>query len=290
MSEDVTEPPVAPEAEVKMTIWEHLGELRSRVMRAAIGLGIGVAGCWAFRERLLAWLIVPYEKAWIARHMEGKPELQTLSPADVFLGYMQLSLVGGIVVAIPIIFYQLWAFISPGLYAREKRFIFPFVALSSMLFLSGIAFAYYVFFPFTFDYFFSLLGKVGDTTAQLTQRPTLEYYLDFMTRLLLVFGAMFEMPLFITFLAIAGIVNTRQLIRFSRWAIVGAFILGAVITPGGEVLTQSMVSGALIALYFLSILLSLIFGKKAPPEPPEEAPKKKKKKKKAPVETEAAAD
>ena len=137
-------PPVEPEADVKMTIWEHLDELRKRIIRAAIGLLLTTGVCWAFRVKLLAWLLVPYEHAWRARNFPGAPELQTLSPADAFVGYLQLSLVGGVVAAAPLLFYQLWAFISPGLYTKEKRLIFPFVLFSTTLFLSGVAFAYYV--------------------------------------------------------------------------------------------------------------------------------------------------
>jgi sec-independent protein translocase protein TatC len=252
------------ESDVKMTIWEHLGELRSRVARAAIALGLGFAICWNFHERLLAWLLVPYEKAWFAKKFPGAPELQTLAPTDAFVGYMHLSLVGGIVFAIPIIFYQLWSFISPGLYQKEKKFVFPFVFFSSFLFASGVAFAYYVAFPFFISYMFSLLGQVSEAGTVLTQRPTLEYYLDFVTRMLLSFGFVFELPLFITFLSIAGIVTPKQLVGFSRWAILSAFILGAIITPGPEVTSQLLVSGALICLYFLSILLAYVFARKKP--------------------------
>src|SRR5271154_285727 len=103
--------PETPERDVKMTIWEHLDELRKRLVRAGIACILGFAFCWTMRQRLLAWLVHPYEKAWVARHFPGAPELQTLAPADVFVGYLQLSLVGGVVIAIPVIFYQLWAFI-----------------------------------------------------------------------------------------------------------------------------------------------------------------------------------
>lgn len=254
--------PDAPERDLRMTIWEHLQELRTRLVRAAIGLGIGFSACWAYREKLLAWLVKPYEHAWFERKFPGAPELQTLSPADVFIGYLQLSLVGGVICAIPIIFYQLWAFISPGLYAKEKRLIVPFVLFSSLLFLSGVAFAYYVAFPFTFNYFFSLLGQVSEAGTVLTQRPTLEFYLDFSTQMLLAFGFVFELPLFISFLAIAGIVTPRQLVKFSRWAIIGAFALGAVVTPGPEISSQMAVSGALILLYFLSIGIAFIVAPK----------------------------
>jgi sec-independent protein translocase protein TatC len=256
----------APEGDVKMTIWEHLDELRKRVVRAAIALGISAIGCWTMRQELLAWLIHPYEKAWIARKFPGAPELQTLGPADVFVGYLQLSLVGGVVLAVPVIFYQLWAFISPGLYSREKRLIFPFVLFSTALFLSGVAFAYYVAFPFTFNYFFSLLGQIDTAGTVLTQRPTLEFYLDFSLQMLLAFGAVFELPLFISFLVLAGIVTPKQLVAFSRWAILASFALGAVVTPGPEVSSQLAVSGALVALYFLSIGIAFVLRPRAKKE------------------------
>jgi sec-independent protein translocase protein TatC len=241
-----------------MTLWEHVDEFRTRVMRAAVGLLIATCVAWAYRVRILALLIRPYERMWTERGLPGAPELQTLSPADVFVGYMQLSLMTGAVAASPILFYQLWAFISPGLYAKEKRLIVPFVFFSTVLFASGVAFGYFIAFPFSFSYFFSLLGQVSDTGTVLTQRPTLEFYLDFATRMLLAFGGVFELPLFISFLVIADIVTPRQLLRFSRWAVLLAFVLGAIVTPGPEVSSQLAVSGALIALYFASIGIAFV--------------------------------
>ncbi len=249
-----------PEADVRMTLWEHLAELRNRLVRAALGLLGGGIFCWVYRVEILAWLVRPYENGWHERGLPGQPELQTLSPADVFVGYMQLSLVGGLILAIPIVFYQLWAFISPGLYSREKRFILPFVFFSTGLFLSGVAFAYYVAFPFTFRYFFSLLGQVGTGGTSLTQRPTLEFYLDFSTQMLLAFGFVFELPLFLAFLSLAGIVSPKQLLKFGRWAIILSFVVGAVVTPGPEVTSQLAVSGALIVLYFLSVGVAFLIG------------------------------
>src|SRR5580658_4845328 len=203
MSAETTQPEVTPEGEVKMTIWEHLEELRKRVIYAAIGMLVTTIVAWTFRVEILAWLLKPYERVWTMRHFPGAPELQTLSPADAFVGYLQLSLVAGFVGAAPIIFYQLWAFVSPGLYSKEKRLIVPFVFFSTTLFLSGVAFAYYVAFPFSFNYFFSLLGRVSDQGTVLTQKPTLEFFLDFSTRMLLAFGGVFELPLFLSFLEIA---------------------------------------------------------------------------------------
>jgi len=212
---------------------------------------------------LLAWLIIPYQKTWLTRF--NKPlQLQTLAPADAFLGYLELSLMAGVIGSVPIIFYQLWAFISPGLYKKEKRLIVPFVFFSSLLFLSGVAFAYYVAFPFTFNYFLSLLGEVRPG-VELTQIVTLEFFLDFVSRFLLAFGAVFELPLFIAFLVLANIVTPKQLLKFGRWATVLAFALGAVVTPGPEVTSQIAVSGALIGLYFLSIPIAYLLKPKAKP-------------------------
>jgi sec-independent protein translocase protein TatC len=259
----------APERDVRMTVWEHLEELRRRIIRAAIGVIAVTVVAWCFRIELLAWLVVPYQHTWLQKF--NKPlVLQTLAPADAFLGYLELSLTAGIVGAAPIIFYQLWAFISPGLYRKEKRLIVPFVFFSTTLFLSGVAFAYYVAFPFTFNYFLSLLGEVRQG-VELTQIVTLEFFLDFATRFLLSFGAVFELPLFIAFLVLANIVTPRQLLKFGRWATVLAFALGAVVTPGPEVTSQIAVSGALIGLYFLSIPIAYLLKPRA--KEPEAAPK-----------------
>ncbi len=267
-----------PESDVRMTIWEHLGEFRNRVMKAAAGMLIGTIVCWSFKEKLLFLLLKPYAKVWTEHFPDTKLELQTLAPADAFVNYMQLAMTGGIVIGAPVIFYQLWAFISPGLYAKEKRYIIPFVFFSTTLFLSGVAFAYVVAFPFTFNYFFSLNGKVDDAGQMLlTSRPTMEFYLDFTTRMLLAFGGVFELPLFITFLAIAGIVTPKQLVKFSRWAILASFVVGAVATPGPEITSQVALSGALCALYFLSVGVAFLVAPK-PREEDEPAPDAKKKK------------
>lgn len=265
-SSDSEEPELShvdPESDVKMTIWEHLGELRKRIVRAGVTLIAGAVLCWNFRERLLAWIAQPYEVAWKIRFPNTPVELQTLAPIDAFVNYMQLALTGGIVLAAPVIFYQLWAFISPGLYSKEKKYIIPFVVFSTTLFAGGIAFCYYAFFPSFFSFSFSLLGAVGAPGGLvLTSRPTMEFYLDFATRMLLAFGFIFELPLFISFLALAGIVTPMQLVRFSRWAIIAAFVIGAFITPGPEMSSQFIVASALIGLYFLSVGLSFLVAKR----------------------------
>jgi sec-independent protein translocase protein TatC len=254
---------VDPEDDVKMTIWEHLGELRKRIVRAGVTLLAGAVICWTFKERLLDWIAMPFEAAWKIRYPNTPVELQTLAPIDAFVNYMQLALTGGVVLAAPVIFYQLWAFISPGLYSKEKKYIIPFVLFSTTLFGLGIAFCYYAFFPSFWAFSLSLHGQVGDPGGLvLMSRNTMEGYLDFATRMLLAFGFIFELPLFISFLALAGIVTPMQLVRFSRWAIIAAFVIGAFITPGPEMSSQFIVASALIALYFLSVGLSFLVAKR----------------------------
>jgi sec-independent protein translocase protein TatC len=259
---ETPESPATPEGDVKMTIWEHLEELRRRLVRSAIAVGVTTVVAWAFKERILGWLVEPYEMAWKERHLPGAPDLQGLSPAHIFMGYLELSITAGLIAAAPVIFYQLWAFVSPGLYRKEKRLVVPFVLFSTTLFLSGVAFAYYVAFPFTFRYFFSLLGPIGNSGAVLTQHSTMEYYLDFTTQMLLAFGVVFELPLFIMFLALAGIVTPKQLLRFGRWAVLLSFIVGAIATPGPEITSQLAVSGALVVLYFISVALAFMIARK----------------------------
>jgi sec-independent protein translocase protein TatC len=259
---------VDPEDDVKMTIWEHLGELRKRIVRAGVTLLAGAVLCWNFKEKLLDWIGRPFEAAWKVRYPNTPVELQTLAPIDAFVNYMQLALTGGVVLAAPVIFYQLWAFISPGLYSKEKRYIIPFVLFSTTLFGLGIAFCYYAFFPSFWSFSLSLHGQVGDPGGLvLMSRNTMEGYLDFATRMLLAFGFIFELPLFISFLALAGIVTPMQLVRFSRWAIIASFVIGAFITPGPEMSSQLIVASALIALYFLSVGLSFLVAKKRDDDP-----------------------
>jgi sec-independent protein translocase protein TatC len=250
--------PPLPEREVKMTIWEHLGELRGRVIRASLGLIVTTIVAWAYRIPILAWIERPYEEAWRSHQLPGPPELTNITTGGQFAGYLQLAMTAGAVAAAPIIFYQLWAFISPGLYRKEKRLVVPFVFFSTLLFLSGVAFGYYVAFPVILNYFFSLLGPISASGAVLTQRTTFESYLDFSTRILVACGGVFELPLFIAFMAIAGIVTPQQLLRFGRWAILASFIVGAIISPGPDVSSQIVMSAPLILLYFLSVGIAYI--------------------------------
>jgi sec-independent protein translocase protein TatC len=250
----------APEAG-KMTIWEHLDELRSRVTRALISYLVGASVAWAYRDPILAWLWKPYADSWRAQNIPGEPTLNFAAPSDAFKAYFKLSLLGGMMIAAPIIFYQLWAYIAPGLYKKEKKIVLPFVFFSTFLFVGGGLFGWRIAFPFTFEY---LLGLAGEAqTAGLAIRPVVMIgeYLDFVSQMLLAFGLIFELPLFILFLSIAGIVNYLQLIRFGRWFVLIAFVVGAILTPP-DTTTQIAMSVPLCVLYFISIGLAYLFGKR----------------------------
>jgi sec-independent protein translocase protein TatC len=245
----------------KMTIWEHLDELRSRVVRALIAYVIGASVAWGFREQILAWLWKPYAESWKEQGIAGDPTLNFAAPSDAFKAYLKLSLIGGLMLAAPVIFYQLWAYIAPGLYKKEKKFVLPFVFFSTVLFVGGGLFGWRVAFPITFSYLLSLAGTAQGSGLAIHPVVMMGEYLDFVSQMLLAFGITFELPLFILFLSIAGIVNYLQLIRFGRWFVLIAFVVGAILTPP-ETTSQIAMSVPLCVLYFVSIGLAYLFGKR----------------------------
>jgi sec-independent protein translocase protein TatC len=245
-----------------MSFWEHLDELRSRLIKSIAAYVIGVCVAWAYKDPILAWLWKPFADSWRAEHIPGDPTLNFAAPSDAFTAYLRLSMTAGLLLAAPVVFYQLWAFIAPGLYAKEKKFVLPFAGLSTLLFVGGGLFGWRVAFPVSFQYFLSLAGG-AQQAAGLAIRPVvmMNDYLGFATQMLLAFGIIFELPLFILFLSIAGIVNYLQLIRFGRWFILVAFVVGAVLTPP-DTTSQIVMSVPLCLLYFASIGLAYLFGKR----------------------------
>ncbi|HET9953432.1 MAG TPA: twin-arginine translocase subunit TatC [Polyangiaceae bacterium] len=242
-----------------MTLWEHLEELRSRIIRMMLSFIGGAALAWIFRERLLAWLTEPFVQAWSSLPQGGKASLNFASPAALFISYVRLSAVAGLVFALPLILYQVWAFIAPGLYSREKRFALPFVVSSCVLFAAGGWFGWRFAFPAAFHYLLGFAGEVG----QLEVKPTVmvNEYIEFVTHMLLAFGFAAELPILVFFLSVAGLVTHRQLIKFFRYFVVLAFVISAVLTPP-DPLSQLMLAVPLCALYGISILIAMLFGRK----------------------------
>ncbi|WP_437738085.1 twin-arginine translocase subunit TatC [Sorangium sp. So ce1335] len=258
-----------------MSFWEHLDELRKRLVRSVLVFFAACVVGWEVREQLLHFLTVPFVQAWREQSLPGTPSLHFGAPAAAFVAYFKLSMIGGAALASPFIFYQLWAFVAPGLYAREKRYVIPFVLFSTLLFVGGGLFGWRAAFPISFGYFLSMAGTVG---GDITITPTVMMgdYLDFVAQLLLGFGIIFEIPLIVLFLSIAGVINYLQLILFGRWFVFGAFILAAILTPP-DITSQLVMAVPMCLLYVGSIGLAYVFGK--PPTDAQRAAYKKRKEK-----------
>lgn len=255
-----------------MTFWEHLEELRWRIIKMGISFVIGAGVAWAYREQLLLWLTQPFIRAWNTSGLHGKAALYFPAPAALLTAYIKLALLGGLLLSLPVMLYQIWAFVAPGLYSREKRFAVPFVVSSCALFAGGGYFGWRVAFPIAFQYLLGLSGPVGPT---FEVKPTVMIgeYLDFVSHMLVAFGIAFELPVFVFFLSVAGLVNHRHLIRFARYFVVVAFIIGAVFTPP-DVTSQFMLAVPLCGLYGISIGIAWIFGKRprdASSDPPDQS-------------------
>lgn len=250
-----------PEDDEPMTIWEHIRELRTRLMRAVIALIPSTMLAWEYKEQLLSFLVKPLTKAWLSLGL-GEPTLHFANPVDPFIAYMQIAIAVGFLGASPFIFYQLWMFIAPGLYAREKAYALPFVLASTLFFVGGAFFGYAVVFPLGFETLLAMGGMLP--TGDLRVQPTIMIteYLGFATRMLLAFGLVFEVPVVIAFLALAGIVNWKQLIGFGRWWIVIAAVIAGILTPSTDVGSQMMMLVPLIVLYYLGVLVAFLIGPK----------------------------
>ncbi|MDO9018067.1 MAG: twin-arginine translocase subunit TatC [Deltaproteobacteria bacterium] len=190
------------------------------------------------------------------------PQVHFPDPTSAFVVYLKIAAIGGFVLALPVVFYQLWMFIAPGLYAKEKRVVLPLVFFSTVFFLAGSLFGYHFVFPVGYAWFLGFSGKVGNTAVTVIPTLMMDEYLSFTSQMLLAFGVVFELPLFIFFLSLVGLVTWRQLLSFSRYFTVIAFILAAVLTPSTDVYSQVMLGLPLIALYFVAVFLAYLFGPK----------------------------
>ncbi len=246
-----------------MTLWEHLEELRSRLVKMIIAFLLGGIAAWNFREKLLQVLTIPFVEAWDPAVHGPLPELHFQSPAAAFIAFVKLSALAGFVVALPIMLYQVWAFIAPGLYAKEKRWAIPFVVSSFLLFAGGAYFGWRFAFPPAFHFLLGMGGKFGDLHLEPT--VMLDQYIEFVSHMLLAFGAAAELPVVAFFLSVIGVITHHHLIKFFRYFVVIAFVIAAVITPP-DPLSQFMLAVPLIGLYGISILIAYVFAKKRTPE------------------------
>jgi sec-independent protein translocase protein TatC len=242
-----------------MTLWEHLEELRSRLVKMALAFAIGAIAAWNFRHEIFEILTIPFVAAWDTAKHGPLPKIHFQSPAAAFIAFVKLSGLAGFVAALPIMLYQVWAFIAPGLYAKEKRWAIPFVATSCLLFAGGAYFGWRFAFPAAFQFLLGMGGEFGKVHLE----PTLMFdgYIEFVSHMLLAFGTAAELPVVAFFLSVIGVITHRHLIKFFRYFVVIAFVIAAVITPP-DPLSQFMLAVPLIGLYGISILIAYVFAKK----------------------------
>jgi sec-independent protein translocase protein TatC len=251
-SDRAEEPRVDPDKH-QMTIWEHLDELRSRLVKMIIAFLVGAIVSWAYKKELLIILTEPFVKA-------GGKDLGFLAPASAFMSYVRLSAIAGVVVALPLMLWQVWAFVAPGLYSREKRLAVPFVVSSCGLFAAGGYFGWKVAFPVAFQFLLSFAGPLNPN-IEVKASVMVPEYIEFVTHMLLAFGLMAELPVLAFFLSVAGIITHKHLIKFFRYFIVIAFVVAAVITPPDPV-SQLLLAVPLVLLYVLSIGVAYVFSRR----------------------------
>lgn len=234
----------------KQPFMSHLEELRKRLIVCAITVGVGFVIAYIFSEHLFQLLILPLKEVM----PEGGQLIFTNLP-EMFFAYLKVAFIAGILASAPLIFYQIWLFVAPGLYRKEKKYLIPFVVSSTFLFVGGALFGYFVVFPFGFKFF------IGFANEYVKALPSVKQYLSFSIKLLFAFGVVFELPVVIFFLAKIGVVTPELLRKKRKYAILLTFALAAILTPP-DVITQCMMAVPLIVLYEIGILVAILARKK----------------------------
>lgn len=243
--------------EERLPFTAHLEELRQRLIKSAVAVGVGFLAAYFFKEQLFHILVLPLKEV-----MQSGETLIYTSLPEAFFTFLKTALIAGLMLASPVLLYQFWMFVAPGLYDREKRLLLPIVVLSTFFFAGGALFGYFFVFPLGFKFFLSF---ATDTIRPL---PSMKEYLGLASKLLLAFGLAFELPLVLTFLAKLGIVSVEFLKRQRKYAILLIFIFAAVLTPP-DVISQILMAVPMMALYEVSIVGAKIFGRKKETEPVE---------------------
>lgn len=263
-----------PEDDRPMSFFDHLAELRQRLVRAALSLVAGFVLSYVFVDRLTQMLLRPFGDAWRAVQAQCKvdpemtclasdtPRLQNLSPFESVMVDIRIALVFGLFIAAPVIFYQVWMFVSPGLYKREKKMVVPFAATSAVMFAIGGWFCYQFVLPVATEFLlaYGLSKDGGAEPVQILPEYTYSDHITYTTRLLLGFGLIFEFPLAVFFLAAAGIITHKTLIRHWRIMVLSFFIVAAFLTPP-EPVSQILMALPLCGLFGISIIVAYFVSK-----------------------------
>jgi sec-independent protein translocase protein TatC len=246
---DEDEDPSAPGA--KMSFLEHLDELRKRIVRSCLAIAFGVLATFYWIQPIFNFILAPTRRA-----LPPGVKLIYTQPGEAFSLYITVALIAGVVVAAPFIMYQVWMFIAPGLYSNEKRMAYPFVFFTTVGFIAGAAFNHWVSFPFMMAFFASF------NTPDLAFMPKLEDVFGLYTKMLVGMGIVFQMPTVVYFLARLQLVSARFLIAQFKYAFLLIFIVAAVITPTGDMMTQAIFAAPMVGLYLLSIVIAWVVGPK----------------------------
>ena len=231
-----------------MPLTAHLEELRWRIIKALAAIVVAFPVCYWFSEQIFAFLTRPL----VALGNEHLLLIGT-SVTEAFFTRLKVTLIAAVFLASPLLFYQAWRFIAPGLYEREKRTTIPFVIAATVFFFAGASFCYVFVFPVAYAFFLEEYQSIGvSPTIRISE------YLSFASRMLLAFGVTFELPVVTFFLARIGLVNHRMLISWFRYSIVVIFIVAAVLTPGPDVASQLLLAAPLLVLYLLSIVVAYV--------------------------------
>jgi sec-independent protein translocase protein TatC len=236
--------------ETRLPLTDHLAELRSRLVKCLLAWVVGTVLAWTWAEEIFAILLKP---AVEALGKGGRP-LQAIEPSEIFFTYLKCALLAGFVLSLPVILWQAWAFVAPGLYPSEKRWTLPFVVISSSLFVAGATFGYEVAFPLMFGFFASFDNQFVESAW------TMSGVFGLVTQTFLAFGAAFEIPIVVFFLAIAGIVDARTLLAKTPYAILIVFIIAAVVTPSPDWVSQVLIGVPMVGLYLLGVAAAFAFG------------------------------
>ncbi|TET95175.1 MAG: twin-arginine translocase subunit TatC [Dehalococcoidia bacterium] len=247
--EPPSEAPQEPSSERYMSVLEHLEELRFRLFISGVFVIIGLGVSVFFGQDIIDFLKKPAEEA----RSPDEFKVQFIEPFELFVTYFRVSLLGGLILGMPMIVYQGLRFVSPGLKPNERWWLYATVLGTFVLFLGGVAFAYYIALP-------PALGFLLDFGGGEIAEPDLRIgsYVDFVTRLLFWTGVAFQTPLVVMYLSLFGIVSACKLLRLWRFAVVIAFVVAAIVTPTIDPVTQSLVAGPIIVLYFLGIVLAVL--------------------------------
>jgi sec-independent protein translocase protein TatC len=236
----------------EMSFLEHLEELRWRVIKALLGVLIGMILCWVFIDWIMDDVLLRPIVHVNANLGPGQPaiKLQNLKPFGQLFLYMQVAIIGGVLLSLPNLLYQLWAFIAPGLLPRERGTIRAVVAFSTLCFLGGVAFAYFVMLPAALG-FFATFG-----TPTIENNIAVNEYMNFVISVMLAAGVVFELPMVSWFLARIGILTPKFMRKYRRHAIIVIFFLAAILTPGTDPVSQILLAIPLLVLYEISIFVA----------------------------------